>query len=144
MAGWVFDDGGREASGYRGRTGDCVVRALAIATGENYGDLYREAAAGMARVTGTRSARSGVSPKVYGPMLSRRGFIWVPLVTVGSRARVHLSAGELIDAGARGRVIVRLSRHLCAVIDGTVRDTYDPSRGGRRMVYGYWHRPAVG
>lgn len=37
-----------------------------------------------------------------------------------------------------GRIIVRLSRHISAVIDGVIHDTYDPSRDGTRCVYGYW------
>ena len=31
-----------------------------------------------------------------------------------------------------------LSRHMCAVIDGVIHDTYDPSRDGTRAVYGYY------
>ena len=31
-----YGDGGREAAGYRGRTGDCVVRAIAICMSEDY------------------------------------------------------------------------------------------------------------
>jgi hypothetical protein len=30
---WQFDDGGRGAAGFKGKTGDCVCRAIAIATG---------------------------------------------------------------------------------------------------------------
>jgi hypothetical protein len=36
------------------------------------------------------------------------------------------------------RDVARLSRHLCAVVDGVVHDTFDPSRDGTRCVYGYW------
>ena len=35
MIDYRYDDGGREAAGYRGKTGDCVVRAIAICTGED-------------------------------------------------------------------------------------------------------------
>ena len=37
-----------------------------------------------------------------------------------------------------GRLIVAVSRHYCAVIDGVIHDLYDPSRNGTRCVYGYW------
>ena len=30
---YAFDDGGRAPAGYKGTTGDCVCRAIAIATG---------------------------------------------------------------------------------------------------------------
>ena len=31
-----------------------------------------------------------------------------------------------------------LGNRITAVIDGVINDTYDPSRGGKRCVYGYW------
>ena len=40
-----IDDGGRTAAGYKGKAGDCVVRAIAIVSGlpyqKVYGDLYK-------------------------------------------------------------------------------------------------------
>jgi hypothetical protein len=36
----VFNDGGRSAAGYKGSTGDCVVRAIAIATCKPYTEVY--------------------------------------------------------------------------------------------------------
>jgi len=36
------------------------------------------------------------------------------------------------------RLILSLSKHLAAMVDGVVHDTHDPSRGGTRCVYGYW------
>lgn len=40
MMDWVFDDGGRAAAGFKGQTGDCVTRALAIALGRDYREVY--------------------------------------------------------------------------------------------------------
>ena len=41
-----INDGGRFAAGYKGKTGDCVVRSIAIVTGLSYqkvyNDLYKE------------------------------------------------------------------------------------------------------
>ena len=37
---FVFHDGGRVAAGYRGKTGDCVTRSIAIATGKTYQEVY--------------------------------------------------------------------------------------------------------
>ena len=42
---WPHDDGGRAAAGFSGEAGDCVVRAIAIATGVDYGSVYDEMAA---------------------------------------------------------------------------------------------------
>ena len=33
---WQYNDGGRSAAGFSGKTGDCVCRAIAIATGKPY------------------------------------------------------------------------------------------------------------
>ena len=40
MPNWKLDDGGRAKAGYKGLAGDCVCRAIAIATGTPYGDVY--------------------------------------------------------------------------------------------------------
>ena len=53
---------------------------------------------------------------------------------IGSGCKVHLSDDELPP----GRLVVMLSRHAAAVIDGVLHDTHDSSRGGSRCVYGYW------
>jgi hypothetical protein len=37
-----IDDGGRAAAGYKGKTGDCVVRSIAIVTGRPYQKIYDE------------------------------------------------------------------------------------------------------
>jgi len=42
------------------------------------------------------------------------------------------------DELPQGKLIVRLSKHLTAMIDGVIQDTHDPSRGGKRCVYGYY------
>jgi hypothetical protein len=53
---------------------------------------------------------------------------------IGHGCRVHLRADEL----PTGRLIVVVSRHLTAVLDGVIHDTFDPSRQGTRCVYGYY------
>jgi hypothetical protein len=134
---WVYDDGGRGAAGFSTRTaaGDCVVRAIAIAGERDYREVYDALAKRSAELGGRRSARDGVSPRVYRPMLEHDwGWSWTPTMAIGSGCTVHLRADEL----PVGRLVVSLSRHLAAVIDGTVHDTYDPTRGGTRCVYGYW------
>ena len=43
--GYTYDDGGRRAAGYKGDTGDCVVRAITIAHPHaDYEDVYRSMA----------------------------------------------------------------------------------------------------
>jgi hypothetical protein len=37
---WVYDDGGRQAAGFRGKARDCVTRSIAIATRLPYRHVY--------------------------------------------------------------------------------------------------------
>lgn len=53
---------------------------------------------------------------------------------IGQGCKVHLRADEL----PQGRLVVSLSKHHSAVIDGVVHDTFDPNRDGTRCVYGYY------
>jgi hypothetical protein len=136
---WVYDDGGRAEAGYRGETGDCVTRSVAIATGRPYAEVYaalNEAARAERPRTGQSrsSARTGVKKPTVGRYLAEIGWQWHPTMHIGQGCRTHLRADELPG----GRLIVKCSRHLTAVIDGVIHDTHDPSRGGTRCVYGYW------
>jgi hypothetical protein len=147
---YIYDDGGRATAGFKGQTGDCVTRAIAIATRLPYQEVYdlvnragkqerlpRGKMLGGRTVTiGSRSsARTGVKKPTTRLLLKALGWTWVPTMSIGSGCKVHLLANEL----PAGRIICKLSRHIVAVVDGVVRDTYDPSRGGTRCVYGYWY-----
>ena len=135
---WEYNDGGRADAGFKGQTGDCVARAIAIATGKPYREVYNDLADGMQKLTGKKSARDGVSKKVYEKVLETYGWKWTPTMAIGSGTKVHLRPDEL----PAGVVITRLSRHIATVVDGVVQDTHDPSRGGTRAVYGYWVKNA--
>lgn len=124
---WIFDDGGRAAAGYRGWTRDCTVRAIAIATGRPYAQVYDD-------LLGSGGGRRGVSSLRTRRYLADMGWWWAPTMRVGTGCRVHLRAEELPP----GRLIVRVSHHLTAVIEGIVHDLYDPTRQGTRCVYGLW------
>jgi hypothetical protein len=172
-SGIVYNDGGRAAAGFKGSAGDCVCRAIAITTGLPYAEVYKVLADANASTRKTkktkasiarRSARSGVytNRKWFRDYMTSLGFEWVPLMKIGTGCRVHLDAKEL----PKGRIVAKLSKHLCAVIDGIIHDTHDPRRDmswicspddgrelkpgesrnvngihtpvGGRCVYGYW------
>jgi hypothetical protein len=142
MIAFVYDDGGRAAAGYKGEANDCAVRAAAIVTGWEYADLYDTLnhLAKDERPRGNKrrsNARTGVWPKALGRLLATDGFVWTPTMQIGSGCTVHLDADELPG----GALVVRLSRHYAAVIDGVLHDTHDCSRDGTRCVYGYWRVP---
>lgn len=164
---FVYNDGGRTAAGFKGSAGDCVVRAIAIASGKPYREVYdalHVAAKKKSRAylnlgprmrRGKESPRNGVRRKVYEPYLLSLGFKWTPTMKIGSGCKVHLLAEEL----PKGTLIAAVSKHLTTMIDGVIHDTHDPRRGpvaymkgsesGRavldhispeRCVYGYYSK----
>jgi hypothetical protein len=143
---FVFDDGGRKAAGYKGDAGDCVCRAIAIATGKPYQEVY-DALNGLGRSerTGRRkrhksSARTGVYTPTLRRYLESLGWSWMPTMGIGTGCKVHLADGEL----PAGRLVVNVSRHTVAVLDGVIHDNHDPQRDGRRCVYGYFRQAVTG
>jgi hypothetical protein len=144
---FVKNDGGREAAGFSGKSKDCVTRAIAIATDLGYKTIYDALAEGNAnqrktrrasRHTGKHTAGLGINTnrKWFKDFMASLGWVWTPTMQIGSGCTVHLKAEEL----PKGRIIVSLSKHFCAVIDGVIHDTYDCSRNGTRCVYGYWSK----
>ena len=143
---FIYNDGGRKQAGYKGTTGDCVARAIAIASGLPYKEVYDALANGNAnqrkskhtrKTTGhKRSARNGIytSRKWFKDYMISIGFEWTPTMFIGSGCNVHVNPDEL----PKGRLVLSLSRHYTAFIDGVLLDTYDCSRNGTRCVYGYW------
>lgn len=135
-------DGGRAAAGYIGTAGDCVVRAVTIASGRSYREVYDALSEGMRSQRTTKrgkrsaSARDGVNTerKWFKDYMASLGFRWVPTMQVGQGCKVHLRDGELPD----GKLVVAVSKHYVAVINGIINDNHDPSRAGTRCVYGYW------
>jgi hypothetical protein len=145
--GFVRNDGGRRAAGFQGEAGDCVVRAIAIAAQRPYLEVYealRNANAYYAEGRTSRLAKHiavrGSSPRngnhrtVFHDYILSLGFEWVPTMAVGQGCQVHLRQHEI----PAGRLIVKVSKHLSAVIDGVIHDTHNPARGGTRCVYGYY------
>jgi hypothetical protein len=142
---WVKDDGGRKAAGYGRAKGDCVARAITIATGKPYTEVHGALKAeyarhvkrlrpgsdahGYERRRRTEEVESGCSEKVSGSYLKSLGWQYTRL-----RERVYLRAGALPS----GRLIVSVCGHYLALIDGVIRDTYDSGRAGKRPVRGYW------
>lgn len=173
--GFRFNDGGRKAAGYSGSAGDCVCRAVSIVSGRSYAEVYATLARGTgmqraSRLTAKKSAsaRAGINVrrKWFRDYMHSLGFEWVPTMGIGSGCKVHLDADELPS----GRIVVAVSKHYTAMIDGVIHDTHDPRRDksylfepdhgqplksnqgrnengvwteiGGRCVYGYWRLTA--
>lgn len=142
MIEWVYDDGGRAEAGYKGTAGDCVCRAIAIAAEMPYKDVYDliNAFGAKERITKNRktksSARNGVWKETVRKVMAHLGFVWHPVMKIGSGCTMHLYSDELPG----GRLVVSVSHHEVAVIDGVIHDTYDCTRDGTRCVYGYYKK----
>jgi len=156
---WVYDDGGRALAGFRGSAGDCFTRAVSIASQVPYAEVYNlvnAAAKDMkqrfnqldkkpkkllkfSRRGSFGNARCGVKNPLFHEVMRRMGWTWTPTMRYGQGCKVHLQQDELPS----GRIICRVSKHIVAVIDGVIHDTYDSSRGGTRCVYGYFSRCAA-
>lgn len=139
----ILTDGGRKTAGFGKGNGDCVARAIAIASGRDYREVYRRLATGKgAQRASSRTGRQKASAdngihvkrKWFKDYMRELGFVWVPTMAIGSGCKVHLKTGEL----PMGKLVVSLSKHYTAVIDGVIHDVYDPARGGTRCVYGMW------
>jgi hypothetical protein len=139
---FVFHDGGRAAAGYKGATGDCVTRSIAIVTGKPYQEVYdalnrlAQAERKGKRKRKCSNSRTGVFRTTYERYLESLGWRWTSTMSIGSGCQVHLRAAEL----PQGPLLVKVSRHLTAVIDGVLYDTHNYTRGGTRCVYGYFTR----
>jgi hypothetical protein len=106
---------GRAAAGFKGSAGDCVCRAIAIASGRPYKEVYDRLAEGVGtqRITKQekrrherkgwappkkqRSAANGVSVKRlwFRRYMHELGFEWIATMQIGSGCKVHLADGEL-------------------------------------------------
>jgi hypothetical protein len=137
--GWVRNDGGRRASGHKVK-GDCVIRAIAIATGKPYGEVFG-ALKGEAARYAQKYPRSWVAGEIkrsrkgaynykqaYEPYLKSLG--WQYTSTKGLRLRA--------DQLPPGRLVVMINRHAVAVIDGVIHDLYDSGGAGKVRVEGYY------
>ena len=138
---WSYNDGGRESAGFRGTTGDCVVRAIAITSGASYIQVYelvnrygQTERKSKCRKGGKSSARTGVYRDTIRRIMNHLGYEWVSCMGIGTGCTTHLRRDEL----PMGKLIVSVSKHLVAVVDGIVQDTHDCTRSGNRCVYGYW------
>ena len=146
-----MSDGGREVAGFTGYAGDCVARALANlyfydiqkwktpdqtnmttdqAQAYCYTKAYNELALGMQSLGKPKSARNGVSKKVYEPIFKLEGLVWNTCMFKGAKTRHRI---ENLPRGVS--YILRVARHIVYANDNTIFDTWDCTR---KMVYGFW------
>ena len=127
MHSYKFNNGGWKGS----KREDCVMRAISIATEKPYDEIFNGLLIWAREIKDLPNSK-----KVYKPFLHAYGWKWKPTMGIGTGCKVHLKANEL----PKGRIICSVSKHLVAVIDGVIHDTYNPSRDETRCVYGYFYK----
>lgn len=130
IIGYILDDGGRAAAGFKGDVGDCVVRAIAILTRIPYRDVYRRMATAMNQAGYAASGdnhrqkpRPGLPPR-----LSVRRIRNLVRTSCGLRRGnpgrgPHPTYTEAWPL--HGDCLVGTARHISAIVDGNLRDTGD-------------------
>jgi hypothetical protein len=126
---YVYDDGGRHHY-YRmkykkDRIGDCVVRALAIATKEDYQEVRKE--------LWQTSFQIGDMPNgdaTWKLFLEKRGFVKVKKIKGYCLGQYPINQNEVH--------VVQLANHLVCLDDGLVRDIWDCRH---KYPYATWKKP---
>ena len=129
--------------------GDCVPRAITIATGLPYEIVFDELQrrqtewrikSNSKKAYNKKPHRNkcymGTYKEAYKPYLEELGWTWVPKMFIGQGFKTYLRKEDLPP----GRLIVKVRRHLTSVIDGVLNDTWDCSEEGNKGVYGYYYK----
>ena len=151
LIGFKRHDGGRQAAGYKGTTGDCVVRACAIMSGRDYKECYDAMASANKLFSGNlkaiRSARSGVNENAWHYIFSHLGF-----QDMGVTQADELTITEAYQRF--GDCVIEIPRHLLAVKGGYVTDAWDsrfvskrrrglnPQSAVHPQVWQVWRHPS--
>src|SRR5438477_11889551 len=94
-----FNDGGRSIAEFTGNARDCVTRAIAIATGLSYREVYdsmakvNECFRSKKRVSyGRRTARNGIAvrSKAFKDYMHSLGWFYTATMGIGTGCKVHL------------------------------------------------------
>lgn len=141
-----YSDGGRSKYFKASHVGDCVTRAIANATGIDYKVIYdrlkelaKKESVKHHRGHKQSSVRDGVFKETWKKYLDEIGWKHIITAKIGQSEKVHLNENEL---PTNQIMIVQVSKHLTCIKNGVIYDTYDCSRDGDRMVYGYWIAPS--
>ena len=140
---WMNDDGGRAAAGYEPE-GDCVIRAIAVATEKPYVEvreaLKKEASAYAKRYPRAHDGRS-IKRSRNGGYNAKGAYVGY-LKSLGWEYTEPKDTYLRADMLPPGRLVVLVNRHAVAVIDGIIHDSYDSGgRSGKVRVEGYWTAP---
>lgn len=120
---YQYNDGGRSAFFDTPGNNDCVTRALAIATGLTYLEVWDGVTA-----TGTRNPSGRVRTQCaeFTAFAKSLGLQFVSTMRV------------LKEIKFPPRAVACINGHYVAIVDGVMHDTYNPSPAGNKHCFGYW------
>lgn len=120
----LFEYTNPNPSGSKNRA-DCVIRAIAIATGKDWLSVYDELCEVGREVFDTPN--SGTVEKAYLDKIAERETVIVN--------KKRTTAKQLAQRKDGHTYIVAQANHLVAVKDGKVRDTWDSSNRGSYIIW---------
>ena len=148
---FMYNDGGR-SDYFKGKTGDCVTRAItisleknALGTPKNYKQIYNDLwafqkqyalenntlLAKQLRERKTFSVRRGVSSSIMHLYLKSLNYDFYP----------EPLTNEILKS--EDNLILMFKKHTSAIINGVVNDDYNPFEDNRRALkkmYGYYKK----
>lgn len=122
----IYNDGGRKAAGYKGEARDCAVRAIAIATGKPYREVYT----GLFLTAKTWPGRGRRARAIIKSPSPRTG-VFVEVVSdylesIGWReSKVHVRLNDVLNMSIKHPAVLSIRKHITAMVDGGVHDTWD-------------------
>lgn len=129
-----YNDGGRSKYFKANNVRDCAIRAIAIATQQDYKEVYDN----LKKLNKGESCRNGTPNKISKKYLKQLGWKWIGINRKnGESCKLNKEDMEKF-INNYDRIIIRVSKHLTTIIDGCLNDTFDCSRDGDRGVYGIW------
>ncbi len=132
---FVKTDGGRSDDKRRPHKGDCVIRAVALATGIAYSECYDELEDFYGKSRGGMNIKNWIDLQHYNETNFRGfSFHWVPFKAVKGQKRMN--PVTFCQQFKDGTYIARTAKHVFAVIDGVIHDSWKQRK--HRCIYGAW------
>ncbi len=104
----------------RKRVGDCVIRAISLALGESWEDVYSDLSVKAYLLSNMPSSDS-----VWGAYLRNKGY---KIHTLPDKCPDCYTLEDFCKDHSKGTYIVKTDNHVVTCIDGNVYDTWDSSQ----------------
>lgn len=109
--------------------GDCVKRALTIATGRD----YREISIELNRLNRLLEGTGYNDNRVWKQWVKQQGWKKLSFPAVAGQPRLY--GKDFVKMFPEGTYLLRVAKHLVTVVDGVYQDTWDSTE---KMIYNAW------